>query len=197
MNHLTESRDLPDERVVPFWRTDPWRLRNFRPEDAPLLRDFFVSLSSQDRRDRFMGATGEVSQAVLGRLAAVDDAAHVAFLAEPRFSHLPSMIAEARYVVSSADPQQCEFAVCVRGDWQGRGLGRTMLQCLEDHAVQAGKTLLYAETLDTNAAMAALARTMGYRAVRTLGSPGCIRLVKRLNEAARSGGPEAITTVAA
>ena len=185
----TADRRHADTRVVPFGAAEPYRVRGIQPQDAPLLAEFFASLSDEVRHDRFMGAVGEVSETVLRRLAAVDGETHVGFLAEPFPAHPPAMIAEARYIACARDPQNCEFAICVHDDWQGRGLGRALLKRLEDHAARAGKISLYAETLDTNAAMIGLARTMGYRAVRTLDSPGCVRLVKDLPTALDADTP--------
>ena len=72
------------------------------------------------------------------------------------------------------------LAVAVADAWQGRGLGRLLLQRLECHAAASGVRQLYADTLYDNKAMLGLAQDTGFSAARRGRGAGLVRLEKDL-----------------
>jgi GNAT superfamily N-acetyltransferase len=84
-------------------------------------------------------------------------------------------VAEARYVVSDDLVEGREFALAVADEWQGRGIGKTLLLRLGSHAAHHGVERLVGDVLRDNLAMIELARSLGY-AVRS--HPADARLVR-------------------
>ena len=71
------------------------------------------------------------------------------------------MVAEAR-AVCDPDNQQAEFAIQVATDWQGRGLGRQMMDKLIRYLREHGTAEVVGQCLPENVGMAALARQTGF-----------------------------------
>ena len=166
--------------VLPFPGRHPLRIRELTEADLELQRAFFAGLSADARRWRFMGPKQDLSEALLKYLSAADGRRHVAFMVEANVGGRPAMVAEARYVADEADPQTCEFALCVADDWQGRGLATRLLETLELHAAENGRRRLVAEALYGNTAMIALARKAGYGVALNCRDPRAVRLSKTI-----------------
>lgn len=110
-------------------------IRALGSEDAGRLSMFFRSLTDEARYRRFMSPVREVSDGLVLQLANADQRAHVAVAATIEDEDgVEVIVGEARYVPCDTDPDASEFALAVRDDWQGRGLGRRMLTLLERRA---------------------------------------------------------------
>jgi acetyltransferase len=71
-------------------------------------------------------------------------------------------IGVVRYV-READLRRAEFAIVIRDDWQGKGLGSLLMQRLEEAAHSAGIGEIAGRVLSANRSMLALMRSRGYR----------------------------------
>src|SRR5450755_29227 len=111
-------------------------LRPIAPEDKPLLAASFERLSEESRYRRFLTAKSELSAAELAYLVDVDHSDHEAIVAIDPTSG--EMLGVARYVRLRDDPEIAEIAVTVADDWQGRGLGRALLDRLTYRARREG-----------------------------------------------------------
>jgi nucleotide-binding universal stress UspA family protein/RimJ/RimL family protein N-acetyltransferase len=111
-------------------------LRPIAPEDKPLLAASFERLSEESRYRRFFSTINELSSAQLDYLVDVDHSDHEAIIAVDPASG--EMLGVARYIRSGEDPQSAEVAVTVADDWQGRGLGRALLDRLTYRARREG-----------------------------------------------------------
>jgi nucleotide-binding universal stress UspA family protein len=111
-------------------------LRPIASEDKPLLAASFERLSEESRYRRFFTSKNALSAAELDYLVDVDHRDHEAIVAvDPSSGEL---LGVARYVRSSDGPEVAEVAVTVADDWQGRGLGRALLDRLTYHARREG-----------------------------------------------------------
>jgi nucleotide-binding universal stress UspA family protein/GNAT superfamily N-acetyltransferase len=111
-------------------------LRPLTPDDKPLLVASFERLSEQSRYRRFFTTVNVISPAQLDYLVNVDHSDHEAIIAiEPSSGEA---LGVARYIRSEDDPESAEVAVTVADDWQGRGLGRALLDRLTYRARQEG-----------------------------------------------------------
>jgi GNAT superfamily N-acetyltransferase len=129
--------------------------------DGDLLREGYERLSEESRYRRFFTSTPELSDAQVASLLAVDHHDHEALVAiEPERG---AAAAVARFVRSAADPEVAEAAIVVADDWQGRGLGRVMLERLVARARAEGvcrfSALVQAENRRAQDLMAALGET--------------------------------------
>src|SRR5450755_1231534 len=111
-------------------------LRPIAPEDKPLLAASFERLSEESRYRRFFSTINELSSAQLDYLVDVDHSDHEAIIAVDPASG--EGLGVARYIRSSEDPESAEVAVTVSDDWQGRGLGRALLDRLTYRARREG-----------------------------------------------------------
>lgn len=123
---------------------------------------------------------------LLRRFTEVDYADHVALVAEVFVDGRETVIAEARYVRTAADPGAAEFAVSVAEDWQGKGLARRLLGKLVCRAAAAGIDRIVGETLASNWRMLALARKAGF-AIKTSPEVAGVMLLERPLRAGRPG----------
>ena len=83
--------------------------------------------------------------------------------------------------VSDPDNVDAEFAILVRSDLKGRGLGQLLLGKLERYAVAQGLQRITGVVLRENAAMLDLARHCGFEVdADKPREPGVVALVRRL-----------------
>ena len=148
-------------------------IRPVLPQDADLVADFFRSLSSASRRNRFFRTLHELPADMLGRFTSVDYHAHLALVATVLRDGEEVVVGEGRYVVT--EPGAAEFAVAVADAWQGQGIGRLLLQRLACRAASEGVTRLHGDVLPTNQAMLRLAGAAGMKVVPTGDGTGLIR----------------------
>jgi nucleotide-binding universal stress UspA family protein/RimJ/RimL family protein N-acetyltransferase len=111
-------------------------LRPIAPDDRALLTASFARLSGQSRYRRFLTTKNELSEAELDYLVDVDHHDHEAIVAvDPATGE---GLGVARYIRWPDDAELAEVAVTVADDWQGRGLGRALLDRLTYRARREG-----------------------------------------------------------
>ena len=159
-------------------------IRPTLPQDLELQRDFFRALSAESRYLRFMSPVSELPEAVARGFFSIDYRSHLALLAEVVLDGRETMIGEARYVVDELDPATCEFALAVADDWQGRGIGRALLERLERQAATCGIRRMVADTLLVNRRVMGLAARGGYEVRANLTDAALARLEKNLASSA-------------
>jgi acetyltransferase len=140
----------------------PLTLRPIRPEDAPAHQAFFRALSPEDVHFRMFGMMRELSPAQLARFTQIDYAREMAFIATRATDEGAETLGVARV---SIDPDNIvgEFAIVVRSDLKGRGLGRILMDCLLDYCRARQLELVRGVSLAGNIRMHALARICGFR----------------------------------
>ncbi len=147
------------EKPYPQWLESTERLRDrteihlrpLRGEDEPLLQDLVAHMSPEDRRLRFFAA------AVAERLSHIDYDRAMALLAEKDGIAL----GVARFF---ADPDrwQAEYAIAVRSDWKGHGLGYLLMTRLIAVAREWRVGELVGQVLRENRPMLAMCRELGF-----------------------------------
>jgi acetyltransferase len=133
------------------------RVRPMRPEDVERERRFFDSLSERSRYQRFMQHLPKLPPQMLARFTQLDYDRELALVAEQdeRF------LAVGRYA-PNADGRTAEFALVVADAWQGKGIGRQLLERLCRAARVAGYQALYGHILEANRDMLDLAARLGF-----------------------------------
>jgi acetyltransferase len=139
----------------------PLTIRPIRPEDAQAHVAFFRALTPEDVHMRMFGMMRELSPQQLARFTQIDYAREMAFIATRPASGSIETLGVAR-VVFDPDGERGEFAVTVRSDLKGRGLGRLLMQCLLDYCAARGVGLVEGAALSGNARMHALAASLGF-----------------------------------
>ncbi|GAB7548265.1 N-acetyltransferase family protein [Cupriavidus sp. 8B] len=135
-------------------------VRAVRAADAERERAFVQALSRESRYYRFLTG-GRVSDEVIDLF--IESDAGLALVVTAEVDGLPMIVANGNYVVTRGeDGEVGEFAVAVADDWQGKGIGRRLIQRLRDAAVGAGLHRLRGDVLSENRRMLALMREFGF-----------------------------------
>jgi len=147
--HLATTERLRDGTVL--------RVRPLRPEDEPLLHDLAAHMTPEDLRLRFFTPTRGLTHPVAARLSQLDYDRELALLAE-----LDGMVLGVVRFASDPDRLQAEYAIAVRSDWKGRGLGYLLMTRLIDIARQKGIGELFGEILRENEPMLQMCHEFGF-----------------------------------
>jgi acetyltransferase len=136
-------------------------LRTIHPEDAQIETEFVERLSEESRYMRFFQPLKSLSPRMLARFTQLDYEREMAVIATITSGGAERILGVARYSPNS-DPTSCEFAVVVADDWQGRGLGRLLMQRLIEAARAAGYQRMTGSVLHNNPPMHHLVRKLGF-----------------------------------
>ena len=138
-------------------------LRPIRPEDGQRLMAFYAGASPGDMRLRFFMTRREVPHSELARYSQIDYDREMTFVAiSDQAGAAPVMVAEVR-AMCDPDNLQAEFAIQVATGWQGKGLGRLLLDKLTAYLRERGTAEVVGQYLPENAGMAALARQARFK----------------------------------
>lgn len=134
-------------------------IRPIRPDDRELLERGFARLSHESRYRRFLAPRSQLTPAELSYLTQVDGKNHVAVGAVIRQGSLEEGLGIARFVRVEADI--AEVAIAVIDEYQGRGIGRRLFQCLTAAALDQGVRTFRCDVLASNTAMLRLLERVG------------------------------------
>ncbi|KFC74438.1 bifunctional acetate--CoA ligase family protein/GNAT family N-acetyltransferase [Massilia sp. LC238] len=153
------------------WQGAPLLLRPIRPEDGPAHLAFFDALTPDDVRYRMFVRVRELQPSQLARFTQIDYDREMAFIAtRPNAQGVAETLAVGR-VVADPDNITAEFAVTVRSDLKGMGLGKLMMQKLIDYCRARGTREIVGEALPQNSRITGLAKRMGFT-VKSTGLEG-------------------------
>jgi acetyltransferase len=138
-------------------------LRPIRPDDGARLAAFYDKASPLDMRLRFFMAKREVPVSELARYCQIDYDREMTFiaLAPPSDDESQAIAGEVR-AVCDPDNDIAEFAIQIASAWQGRGLGRQLLQTLLEWLRARGTGEVRGQCMAENTGMASLARHAGF-----------------------------------
>jgi RimJ/RimL family protein N-acetyltransferase len=159
-------------------------VRFVEPRDAEELQNYFRSLSTRSRYNRFLGAMRELPNNVLDHFIHVGERNEFSVIATIKVDGFETVVGEARYAFH-ADSESLEFGLSIDDRWQGQGIGAALLRNLECRAAAFGAERLFGDTLRSNDAMQGLARKSGYAFVPNIDDWKLVRFEKRINIAPR------------
>jgi acetyltransferase len=115
--------------------------------------------SREDLRMRFFGTLKDFDHPFAARLTQIDYDREMAFVALGPDS--PEILGAVRL---SADPdrENAEFAVMVRSDMKGTGLGYALMAQILDYARKSGVHRVFGDVLKENERMLRMAREFGF-----------------------------------
>jgi RimJ/RimL family protein N-acetyltransferase len=142
-------------------RGAPVTVRFVEPRDGEELQNYFRSLSSRSRYNRFLGAMSELPQPVLERFTHIGEASGFTVVATMMIDGFETIVGEARYAFHPEN-ESFEFGVSIDDRWQGHGIGAALLKNLKCRAAAFGARSLFGDTLRSNDGMMGLARKSGY-----------------------------------
>jgi RimJ/RimL family protein N-acetyltransferase len=163
---------------------NPVTVRFVEPRDAEELQNYFRSLSTRSRYNRFLGAMSELPHQVLDHFIHVGERDEFSVVATMNVEGFETVVGEARYAFH-ADTESLEFGLSIDDRWQGQGIGAALLKNLECRAAAFGAERLFGDTLRSNDAMQGLARKSGFAFTPNLDDWKLVHLEKRINIAPR------------
>lgn len=150
---LEEAATLRDGREI--------LLRPILPEDEPNHKSFIENVSVDDLYKRFFSDIGEVNHEMMAKFTQIDYDREMAFVAVSRAGAQEQILGVVRAL---ADPQiiDAEFAVLVRSDLKGVGLGSILMDKIIRYAKTTPLERLSGITMPSNRGMIALAQKVGF-----------------------------------
>jgi acetyltransferase len=147
------------ERHITLRDGQPVFIRPVRPEDEPLYPPFLSCVSAEDLRLRFFAPVKEFSHTFIARFTQLDYARAMAFIALDESSG--RMLGVVR-LHADANYDSGEYAVLVRSDLKGRGLGWVLMQLIIEYARAEGLRSIAGQVLRDNSTMLAMCRELGF-----------------------------------
>jgi acetyltransferase len=146
------------------WRGGALVLRPIRPEDEAEHLAFIERLAPEDVRLRFFSPRRQLPRSELARLVQIDYAREMAFVALATRADGSTETLGVVRAVADPDNVEAEFAIIVRSDVKGQGIGHLLLGKLIRYLRGHGTQRMVGEVLRDNRAMHELARAHGLRA---------------------------------
>ncbi|MDX1590147.1 MAG: bifunctional acetate--CoA ligase family protein/GNAT family N-acetyltransferase [Oleiphilaceae bacterium] len=155
----------PYPRELEAWVTLPRSgrkvlLRPVRAEDEPAHLELHRQQSAESLRYRFFHYRSHFSHDDIARMVQIDYDREMVFIADPEGEGRETL--GTVRVWTDADNQQCEFAVMVRDDQRGEGLGRTLLEKMIAYCRSRGTREMVGTVLPENFPMLHLAERLGF-----------------------------------
>jgi RimJ/RimL family protein N-acetyltransferase len=159
-------------------------VRFVEPRDAEELQNYFRSLSTHARYNRFFGAMRELPHNVLDHFMHVGERDEFTVVATMTIDGLETIVGEARYAFHPAT-DTLEFGLSIDDRWQGQGIGSALMRNLECRAAAFGAHSLLGDTLRSNEAMIGLARKSGFVFSASPDDWKLVRVVKQIDTEAK------------
>lgn len=156
-------------------------LRPIRPEDAPALQRAYARMDARDKRARLFAPIPELTDRAALQFCTIDEEHELCLVLEA--GDEPGEILGGGRLMGASSGDAAEFAVSLRSDLKGQGLGSVLLTTLLDVAPRMGFKTVWGSILADNLAMRALAEKLGFRISRDPDDP---RVVKATTDVARS-----------
>jgi acetyltransferase len=134
-------------------------VRPLRPDDEALYGPFFEHVTDQDLRLRFFAPVKDFGHAFVARFTQMDYARAMAFVAIDEKSG--SMLGVVR-LHANANYDIAEYAILVRSDLKGRGLGWLLMQLIIEYARVEGLQTIEGQVLKENTTMLDMCKQLGF-----------------------------------
>jgi acetyltransferase len=135
-------------------------MRPIRPEDEALYPEFFTEVTPEDLRLRFFAPIKDFSHAFLAKLTQLDYDRAIAFAAIERQSG--KLLGAVRL---HADPDHVtgEYAILLRSNLKGQGLGWKLMKLMIEWAKADGLSAVKGEILRENRTMISMCEALGFK----------------------------------
>jgi acetyltransferase len=173
-------RPYPTEWVRHMQLRDggPILVRPVKPEDEPLYGPFFAAVTPADLRLRFFAPIKDFSHGFIARLTQIDYARAMAFVAIDEASGallgVVRLHADANYVSG-------EYAILIRSDLKGQGLGWQLMQLIIEYARSEGIRTINGQVLRENTMMLDMCRELGFHIESDPQEPTSVVVTLRLS----------------
>lgn len=136
-------------------------LRPILPEDEPLHAQFINGVSKDDLYKRFFSDVGEFNHEALAKFTQIDYDREMAFVAVREQSGQQEIIGVSRALINH-DNSDAEFAILIRSDMKGQGLGKLLMNKIIDYCKAKKTQQMSGMTMPNNRGMLTLAQRLGF-----------------------------------
>lgn len=138
-----------------------WRVfvRPVRPDDESIIKSLLEHVTADDLRLRFFAAIKDFSHVFLARLTHLDYAHAMAFIAFNETTHEPLGVVR---IHSDAAHISGEYAILLRSNLKGHGLGWALMELMIAYAKAIGLSQVFGQVLQRNAVMLKMCRELGF-----------------------------------
>ncbi len=152
---LEETLSLPDGQTL--------LIRPVRPEDEPGYQKIFAGLTEEEIRLRFLHPMNTMSHSLAARLTQIDYDREMSLVVEGKNQAGEKELYGVVQISADPDKERAEFAILLRHDMTGLGLGPMLLRRIIDYARGQGIGELFGDVLNDNKAMLKLCRVFGFK----------------------------------
>ncbi|MEX6507142.1 GNAT family N-acetyltransferase [Jiella sp. M17.18] len=175
------------EREITIRDAERFLLRPIRPEDETALADMVAQCTDHDLRLRFMGPMKVFPHQTAARFSQIDYDREMAFVAvAPGSGYGEGPIFGVVRIVADPENEAAEFAVLVRSDMKGHGLGYALMNAILAYGEKRGLSRIYGEVLRENATMLKMARDLGFHMAHSEPGSDTTRVTVDLQAARRA-----------
>ena len=153
-----------------------YSLRPVRPEDAGNLQAMIAACDSEDIRMRFFSSLRSLPEALAKRLTQIDYDREMAFVAA-KDSGAGSEFGGVVRLALDPDRERAEYAVIVRSELKGTGLGYSLMRKIIEYARSIEVKQIFGDVLAENEPMLSMCREFEFRRERSDGGPGVVQVV--------------------
>jgi acetyltransferase len=134
-------------------------VRPIRPEDEALYPAFLTAVTQDDLRLRFFAPVKEFSHGFIARFTQIDYARAMAFIAIEEATG--QMLGVVR-IHADSEYRTAEYAILVRSDLKGHGLGWLLMELMIEYARAEGLQSIRGQVLQENRTMLQMCRQLGF-----------------------------------
>lgn len=164
------------EENVPLGDGRTLLLRPIRPEDEPSLQAAFSKLTPEEIRLRFFVPMKTLSHVTAARFTQIDyDREMALILTEPGIAGRTEIYGVVR-IFSDPDNERAEYAIIVRRDMTGMGLGVLLMRRIIDYAQSRKIKEIFGDVLRDNTTMLKLCQVLGFTRSAVADEPEIVRV---------------------
>ena len=183
-SHRLAIRPYPKEleEFIPLGDGRRMLLRPILPEDEPSLQAAFAKLTPEEVRLRFFVPMATLSHVTAARFTQIDyDREMSLILAEPGIPGRMEIFGVVS-IVADPDNERAEYAILVRHDMTGLGLGVLLMRRIIDYATGRNIGEIYGDVLRDNKTMRKLCQVLGFTESNLPDEPSIVRVTLKLKE---------------
>ncbi len=146
-------------------------VRPIRPEDESLYPAFLTIVTQDDLRLRFFAPVKDFSHNFIARFTQIDYARAMAFIAIEEATE--QMLGVVR-IHANSEHRSGEYAIIVRSDLKGHGLGWMLMELMIEYARAEGLESVHGEVLQENKTMLQMCRQLGFQITPDADDPAIV-----------------------
>ena len=157
-------------------------IRPVRPEDEPQFQHLFTHLSPSAVRLRFFAPKRYLGHPMAARMTQIDYDREMALVVAERGLAGTAEVYGVVHLSADPDNERAEYAIMVRSDKTGLGLGRLLMRRIIDYARDRGTGEVFGEVLRDNERMRRMCALFGFEQTASAEDPGLVHVSLRLNK---------------